>query len=388
MSGDHPLWPDPSIPGGRRFLLTGVISRYHENPSWNREELGRDLQAMVTLFTRDLGYEHVPVMGLDPTAFQIQDALRDFCTSPDREPDDYVVVYLAGHGEILPVGDTGFEHVLLPADAVSGDLRRRVVKSSDLAEWMLADTLVRRLLLIVDACYSGQGGMDFARNALARIGTPTRFTEQEGSGVVVVTATQPAQQAVAGAFAAGFARAVRHQATAGHAPGGLSIDAVLSVLRADPEIPTSQQAQWLLLAGSGMIPDFLPNPRRDSTLVDLDLAEQDRRWQARLANDHQRAAEMSGRFVPRIAGFTGRHRALAAITGWLDAPVNPQPLIVTGDPGSGKTAVLGVVAALADPKRRPTVPRDDFPANAIPRQDAIDVAIYASNLRPDRSWRV
>ena len=100
--------------------------------------------------------------------------------------------------------------------------------------------------------------------------------------MVVVTATQPAQQAIAGAFTAAFARAVRSQATAGHAPGALSIDAVMNVLKADPELPASQQAQWSLLAGSGAIPDFLPNPRRDTALVDLDLAEQDRRWRARL----------------------------------------------------------------------------------------------------------
>jgi len=155
--------------GAGRFLLTGVVSRYQLDPSWNREELAEDLQRMVGLFTGELGYQHVPVMGLDPTWLQIQDALRDFCTSADRKANDYITVYLAGHGEILPVGDTGFEHVLLPADASPADLRRRAIKSADLAEWMLADTQVRRLLLIVDACFSGMGGLDFARNAPARL---------------------------------------------------------------------------------------------------------------------------------------------------------------------------------------------------------------------------
>src|SRR5262249_12812912 len=154
------------------------------------------------------------------------------------------------HGEILPVGDTGFEHVLLPADALPGDLRRRAIKSADLAEWILADTPVRRLLLIVDACYSGLGGLDFARNALGRIGAPAQLSPQNGYGVMVVTAAQPTQQAIAGAFTAAFVRAVRHQATAGHAPGALSIDAVMRVLMADTELPPSQQAQWSLLAGS------------------------------------------------------------------------------------------------------------------------------------------
>ena len=35
---------------------------------------------MIELFTGELGYQHVPLMGLDPTWLQIQDALRDFCT--------------------------------------------------------------------------------------------------------------------------------------------------------------------------------------------------------------------------------------------------------------------------------------------------------------------
>ena len=101
MTGAALPQPGPSAVGGRRFLLTGVVSRYHHAPSWNREELVGDLRRIVELFTGELGYEHVPVMGLDPTGLQIQDALRDFCTSAERHPDDYLAVYLAGHGEIL-----------------------------------------------------------------------------------------------------------------------------------------------------------------------------------------------------------------------------------------------------------------------------------------------
>ncbi len=365
---------------GGRFLLTGVVSRYHHDPSWNREELTADLQRMVELFTRDFGYQHVPVMGLDPTWLQIQDALRDFSTAPDRHPDDYIVVYLAGHGEILPVGASGAEHVLLPADALPGDLRRRVIKSADLAEWMLAETPVRRLLVIVDACFSGQGGVNFARNAAAWAGTTARFGALDASGVVVVSATQPKQQAIPGMFTAGFARAVRSQATAGHAPGRLTIDAVLNVLNADPGVPTTQEAQWSLLLGTGEIPDFLPNPRRDATLIELDLADQSRRWQDRLVQEHKRAEELRGQFLPRTAGFIGRHRALTDISHWLDDMADTRPRIVTGDPGSGKTAILGLLAALSDSRRRPTVPRHGLPAGIVSREGVIDVAVYAGNL--------
>ena len=60
------------------------------------------------------------------------------------------------------------------------------------------------------------------------------------------------------------------------------------------------------MAGTGRIPDFLPNPRRDLALVDLDLAEQSRRWQWRQELERRRADEMRGQFIPRIAGFFGR----------------------------------------------------------------------------------
>ena len=78
---------------------------------------------------------------------------------------------------------------------------------------------------------------------------------------------------------------MRSQATAGHAPGALALDAVLSVARDDPLLPRTQQLQWSLLGGTGKTPDFFPNPRGDAALVDLDLAEADRRWQARLSTN-------------------------------------------------------------------------------------------------------
>src|SRR5215467_14165345 len=123
MIGDQQPGLDDAAEVERRFLLTGVVSRYRHDPSWNREELAEDLQRMVALFTEDLGYQHVPVMGLDPTWMEIKNALRHFCRASERQPDDYVVVYLAGHGEMLQVGDTGAEHVILPADAEPCDLR-------------------------------------------------------------------------------------------------------------------------------------------------------------------------------------------------------------------------------------------------------------------------
>lgn len=151
---------------GRRLLLTTAVTRYARNPEWDRPELADDVQRMAELFTEDFGYRHVPVLGLSPTADQLRDGLRDFCTAPDRRPDDYVVLYIAGHGEFLDDRESHKEHVLLASDADPRDLRHRAVKTAHLAEWILAGTAVRRLLLMLDTCYSGGGGGDAAREAL------------------------------------------------------------------------------------------------------------------------------------------------------------------------------------------------------------------------------
>ena len=365
--------------GSWRFLLTGVVSRYALQPSWNRDELAEDLERVVDLFG-ELGYQHVPLMGLDPTWLQVQDALRDFAVAKERKPDDYVAVYLAGHGDVLPVGATSAEHVLLPADAVPADPYRRVIKSADLAQWMLAGTQVRRMLLMMDTCFSGQGGIDFTQNAMTWSGAWGPHDTPGGAGVVIISATRPREEALPGAFTKAFAKAIRSPAAAGHVPGQLAIDAVVSVMNADPDLPATQRAQWAMVAGSGAIPDFLPNLKRDAALADLDLAEQARRWRWRQDEEYRRAEELRGQFVPRITGFIGRAQALTDLSRWLDDPADTRTTVVTGDPGSGKTALLGLLAALSDPQRRPAVPRTGLPAGIIPRPGMVDVAVYAGNL--------
>lgn len=58
--------------------------------------------------------------------------------------------------------------------------------------------------------------------------------------------------------------------------------------------------------------------------------------------------------------FRGRTAALTEIRDWLDADrVEPGALVVTGDPGAGKSAVLGRIITTADPAIRRELPPDD-----------------------------
>jgi hypothetical protein len=179
----------------RRFLIAAAVTQYRSAPAWDRPELGQARTAIIDLFSERFGYEHPGILALNPTKDELARVLREFCRAKDRQSDDFVVVYLAGHEEVLD--DAGFEHVFLTADTDPDDIHD-ALPTVDLVRKMLAGTRLRRLMLLLDTCYSGHGANDLVAAAL------TRFTRtwgtQTGAGLVVVTSAQPFQQAEAGAF--------------------------------------------------------------------------------------------------------------------------------------------------------------------------------------------
>jgi WD40 repeat protein len=384
--------------GPRRFLIATAVSRYPKFPQWDRPGLVEARERIIELFTGKLGYRHQTALGLDPTKTQLTDQLRAFCTSPERREDDLVVVYLSGHGEVL---EDGGEHVLLMADADPADVTYTALATADLVR-VLRGTKIRRLLLILDTCYSGQGGNELAAAALERLSTQWG-RGQSSSGLVIVSSAQPHQQAQAGVFPELLVKAVGSRATAGHAPAHLSVSAVVQQINDHPDKPGYQHISLSLLGLSGEPPDFLTNPRHDVRLTDVDLALQDAAEFDAYAL--QRETEFTSRLLVRAMGyhgdgaqgwwFCGRHQALSDLADWLnhDGERGQQQLpgmggadecvrVVTAGPGSGKTAVLGLVAALTMPERRRTVPVDSLglAPDWIPHEGSIDVVMYAQNL--------
>lgn len=383
----------------RRYLIATAASRYPKCAQWDRPGLVQAREQVIELFTKKLGYQHVTALGLDPVRVQLTDQLRAFCTSPERREDDLVVVYLSGHGAVL---EDGSEHVLLMADTDPADVSYTSLPTADLVR-VLRGTHVRRLLLILDTCYSGQGGNELAATALERLGAQWG-QGTTSSGLVIVSSAQPHQQAKTGLFPQLLTEAVSSQATAGHAPAHLSVSAVVQQMNDHPDKPGYQRISLSLLGLTGEPPDFLTNPRHDVRLTDVDLALQDAAEFDAYAL--RRETEFTTRLLVRAMGyhgdtslgwwFCGRHRALAELAHWLNhppddgqqdsvprAPDTGETLkVVTAGPGSGKTAVLGLVAALALPERRRTVPVDALGLEEewIPGEGSIDVIMYAQNL--------
>ncbi|OJF15340.1 hypothetical protein BG844_05150 [Couchioplanes caeruleus subsp. caeruleus] len=118
-------------------------------------------------------------------------------------------------------------------------------------------------------------------------------------------------------------------------------------------------------------------------------------WQAGDADDAALAAwgwalendeEARRHWLPRARGvavhtergsrFRGRTAALRTIVSWLDAPeAHDRPLVVTGSPGVGKSAVLGRIVTTADPGARAALPTDDTAEAATP--GSVSCAVHA-----------
>ncbi|WP_234319475.1 caspase family protein, partial [Streptomyces sp. NRRL S-237] len=378
--------------GPRRYLIAAVVADYPKNREWNRPDLVQARDRVVDLFTGSLGYRLHDPLPLSPTRQQLTEALRAFCRSPERREDDLLTLYLSCHGEIL---DDGEEHVLLTADSDPEDLVGTALPTAELTRAMLRDTNIRKVMLLLDACYISQGGNQLAAAALERLGAT--WGRSSGSGLVVVSSAQPHQPATAGLFPKLLGDAVTDLSVAGHGPGTLSVNAIVQHMNGAEDRPGNQRIGLAMVGLDGEPPTFFPNPRHHVQLNEVDLALQ--QAAAFDEQDQRRETELTSRLLVRAMGyqvepgddntapawwFSGRHKALQDLAAWLNAPAGGEESacrVVTAAPGSGKTAILGLIAALSHPERRLTVPTSslDLPQDLI-APGSVDVAVYAQRL--------
>ncbi|MEU6632121.1 caspase family protein [Streptomyces parvus] len=350
-----------------------------------RPELRADVDRMVRLFTEDLGYRRVPGLDLDPTRGELLSALGRFARSHDRTPDDYVVVYLAAHGAVV---DATGDHFLITADGEPDDLTGTALRTEELARVLWEGTGLHRVLLLIDSCHAEAGANDALMQALRsrRFGKPPAAAT---TGFGVIASAGRKEFGNPGRFSRSFERAVLHEATAGHAPHELSVESVLASMSTDPDFPPWQRPRWAFVDGTSSIPGFLPNPRYLPGAEGLHLDEIDRMVTLRSQERRHRQRELTSHFLPRARGtdiptdevwdFTGRRRVLQDVSGWLRSSDGESTVVVTGDPGSGKSSVLGMLTILADPERRGSVPTGTIASAAIPPEGCFAAAVHANH---------
>jgi len=152
--------------GQRRFLLATGTAKYHNENLADLPTVAADVERVGALFTARLGYQRVGGLELSPTAERLRLWLRGFARDPDRQPSDLVVFYYAGHGE---VADDRRHVLLLPAEQAGQVLE---LDTETLARELLSGTPLRRLLVILETCFAGQGADDFAVRAFTPLSRP------------------------------------------------------------------------------------------------------------------------------------------------------------------------------------------------------------------------
>lgn len=337
----------------RLFIATGVTTDLETSA----DRLVESVSRMSRVFESKLGYERATSLHLNPTAQTMRAQLRAF--AKECTPTDIVVLYHTGHADNvrgehrLWMGDTAD-----PVDALP---------TAEITERLLAGTPLASLLLILDTCFAAEGGMQALEAAHRAIEGST------GKTAFAINAAHPKEQVRAGDFAGLFERAVDHPATGAYQPRYLPPDAIVGRIKRDE---TRKDWQTVSLSTIHVTHEvgFLPNPRYDSLLHGMDVA-----IQLQIVQDEQRRQDMEKFFARSRENFVGRHNALREITAWLTAGTDLRTIVVTGDPGSGKSAVIGQLSTLSDHDWGPTVSRQGLPPGTIPPPGSITTPIHARN---------
>ncbi|WP_328920772.1 caspase family protein [Streptomyces sp. NBC_00208] len=325
---------------GRRFLIAAGVGSFR-NPGLDAlPGVEADVRRVRALL-EPLGYQSVlPALAHDPTRDAVADGIEDWTLETCLGPEDVVVVYFAGHGVCEED-----RHYLLCADS-RPDRWSRALAAEDLAR-PLVKSKVGHLLVMLDTCYAAAGTTDISRLALGLAdlhrGRANRWH------LAAARAKERAKENVfIDALSDVFAHP-RHGATQRY----MSVREVTERVNDYFKIHRPrQQARLTTTETDGQDP-FFPSPLFIPGLPadGIDLASI-----AGLRRRH------TGHFGPRSRGvehagergdyFTGRTRALRELTAFLTTPSHDhdrKARVITGDPGSGKSALLGRLLTLTDP---------------------------------------
>lgn len=362
----------------RRFIIAAGTEHYPEyGEEGHLRRVPNELKTIADAFA-GLGYESVRSEAwLDPTANDLREGISGWYRAPERDSNDIVVLYYSGHGEMT----NDNQYYLLTTNSAAGNLAGTAVPADEIARWALVDTRPRRVLVILDSCFAGEGVQEFLEKALRQLGS-------SGRTVVGIAAASHRDQAAQEMFATAFAREIHDPRWGGESLEYLPLSSLIQGIARKWKV--GRQGQRLFPAMFGDELDaFLPNPRYHAELPrGLDL-----RTQRRLSA--MSPEEFLIHWGPRSRGvefdqqhgwyFTGRHAALRRIASWLvsDAAIGSNIFWVTGDPGSGKSAVISRIVTLSDPGLREDpafrerTGLEKLSPETVPPSGAVDLAIHA-----------
>ncbi|GAA3037470.1 caspase family protein [Streptomyces glomeratus] len=351
-------------PGFRRHILVAGTRHYPDDPHlMELPGVDEDVERVAALF-EGFGYTRIlPHLSSAPRSQQLLGELEDWLGHPERCDRDVLVVYYAGHGMRPP---RRHDHYLMCGGSRVERPQGTAIRSSDLAGIVTASP-VGHALLILDTCHAGAGTAEMGAAALDL----TALRGDDSEGLWLLASARAREEAVDHAFVSALEEAVRHS-RAGMRQPHLDFLDITNRIDAYLHEHHPHQSARCHAAEVRTPPPFFPNPdhRPDlsPSLVDV-----------------QTAREWTAHFDPRSRGveyasekgdfFTGRHQALATLAGWLREPQHDgRARVVTGSPGSGKSALLGRLLTLSDPD---ATARSATPEYMVPPAGCVTTAVHA-----------
>ncbi|MEU0786827.1 AAA family ATPase [Streptomyces sp. NPDC006173] len=374
----------------KRRLVVIAVSEYDDGTPARRTAFREGISAQVAVIEDWWNSPHLDdqrrfTPSHPPKPVQCVHDLRAFLIDEnliEAQDDEALVIYLTGHG-LAPAGG---RHFLRLPDTHTD---RPLATAFPTAELIAAalDSPAEHVLVMVDSCFSGRLAeeLDSALKALH----PDRHAL---SSLVVLTAgnenSTPRLRAFTSALAAVHAYCADE--ANGYAASHLSWEDFHAILEAvwneaqmaDIHVLWPPRSVSRQLAARELSP-CLPNPGHTDTSL-IEDARSQLGWTRRDLDDYwisRATGQMSG-----DTGwyFTGRATLVTRINAFLAGDDNA--LVVTGQAGSGKSALLARLVTLSDPRFC------DNPAyrtylEAIPEElkvpvGAIDAAVLARNTEP------
>ncbi|MDG9717229.1 caspase family protein [Streptomyces sp. DH24] len=312
-----------------RYFVAAGTRHYRDAPELPQAH--EDMARAAALFA-SAGYERIlTAVSYDPHSEDFENALADWCASPCLTADDVVAVYYAGHGGRSLTG----QYRLACANTETGR-PGSWLSLPNLAE-ILAASPVRNVLFVVDACHAAAATAEIGAVTDAVVAGRGR-ADDFGAGTWLLASARHRDRAVDGAFVTELAKACAD----GDGPSQRFLSPSVLAERVNRSFVTAGLTQRAACSSVDQShrPPFFPNPLFEPG--------------AEVTGDgrpHADAQDLSTHFEPRGRGvehvhdpgsyFTGREHALREARAHLAGQGAGRLLVVTADPGSGKSAVLG-----------------------------------------------